>query len=94
MSRKGEQKDLPGMTNRRIEDLHAKALEYAAIHDERMELSKKESDLKGELLSLMHKHKKNSYILEGVEIYIENSEETVKVKVHKSGNPDSEANAA
>jgi len=94
MAKKANQKDLPGMENRRISELHDAALEYAAIRDERMELSKKESDLKGELLSLMHKHKKNSYILEGVEIYIENSEETVKVKVHKSGEPDSEENAA
>lgn len=88
MARKGKQEPLPGMDQRRIEDLHSKALEYCAIRDSRMELTQQETTLKGELLTLMRKHKKDSYICEGVEIYREASEETVKVKVHKSADDD------
>ena len=84
MTKKGKQEPLPGMANRQIGELHSKALEYAAIRDERMDLSKKEVTLKDDLLALMHKHKKDSYVFEGIEIYIETSEETVKVKVHKT----------
>lgn len=87
-ARKGKQEPLPGMEQRRITELHSKALEYVAVRDERMDLTAKEAALKGELLALMRKHKKDSYICEGVEIYREMSEETVKVKVHKSDEED------
>lgn len=91
MAKKVKQEDLPGIADRRIEDLHAKALEYVSVRDERMEMSKKESPLKDELLSLMKKHKRDKYICEGVEIYREFSEETIKVKVHKSGEDNANA---
>ena len=81
---KNKQEDLPGMEDRRIEDLHTKALQYVAIRDSRMELTEQESGLKGELLDLMKKHKKEKYICEGVEIMRVHEEETVKVKVHRS----------
>ena len=36
---RGKQRDLPGMENREIPELHKKALEYASVRDERMELN-------------------------------------------------------
>lgn len=81
---KNKQSDLPGMEDRRIEDLHTKALKYVSIRDSRMELTEQESGLKQELLDLMKKHKKEKYVCEGVEIMCVHEEETVKVKVHRS----------
>jgi hypothetical protein len=79
------------MENRAIADLQAKALEYAAARDQRMELTTKETKLKEELMDLMKKHRKDSYQCEGIEISIVHGEDTVKVKVHKA---DEEKDAA
>jgi hypothetical protein len=80
---KGKQDSLPGMTERRIEELHAKALEYVGIRDSRMELTEQEVELKGELMELMKKHKKDKYVCEGVEMTIVAGEPNLKVKVKK-----------
>ncbi|MFH0851572.1 MAG: hypothetical protein V1876_02380 [Candidatus Peregrinibacteria bacterium] len=91
MARKAKQEDLPGMAERRIEDLHKAALDYVSIRDERMELTEKEVEAKGEVLDLMNKHKRDSYTCEGVEIVFVPGEPTVKVKVHKSADEDDAA---
>jgi len=80
---KPKQKDLPGMEERKIPDLHAAAEDYAEIRDERMALTEKEVPAKANLLELMHKHGKETYKYEDVEISVVHEEETVKVKIHR-----------
>lgn len=89
-----KQEALPGLEDRSVKDLHEKAVEYASIRDSRMELTQQESNLKGELLQLMKKHKRDTYECEGVEISIVHGEDTVKVKVHKAGDDDEAEDAA
>ena len=71
MARKLKQKDLPGMENRRIEPLHAKAVEYDGIKQQRMELTKQEADLKKEIVALISANeilRERGYHCEGVDI--------------------------
>lgn len=82
---KKKQEALPGLEDRTVDDLHQKALEYASTRDSRMELLQTEVRLKGELLELMKKHKRDTYECEGVEISIVHGEDTIKVKVHRAG---------
>lgn len=68
----------------RIKELEDVAVKYAEIRDERMALNKSEAELKVEALRLMKKHKKKSYVRDGIEISIEPAgEETIKVRVKK-----------
>jgi hypothetical protein len=82
-----QQKDLPGMEDRKLADLVDSAEEYAKIRDKRQDLTKREVELKSDLLALMHKYKKKEYVFDGIEIRVVLEEETVKVKVTK---PDAE----
>jgi hypothetical protein len=78
-----EQKDLPGMENRSIKELVDKATEYAEIRDKRQDLTRREVELKADLLTAMHKHKLKDYSYEGIEIHVVTEEETVRVKLPK-----------
>lgn len=78
---KAKQTEIPGMEDRGLEDLNSAARDYAEVRDERMELTERESGLKAQLLGLMNKHNKKSYVFDGIEIHIVPGEETVKVKV-------------
>jgi hypothetical protein len=76
------------MENRRIEELHLKAIEYDAVKTERMRLTAKEVELKKELIALMELNDKQDtgYNMEGVEVeYVPGkpADPTIKVKVHK-----------
>lgn len=88
---RAEAQDLPGMTDRKIKPLHDKAKEYVALRDQRMALGAQEVEAKGQLLDLMHAHKKESYICEGIEISIISEQEKIKVKVAKGDDDDDEA---
>jgi hypothetical protein len=90
MARKPKNLDLPGMEDRKLTDLHEKALEYAAVRDERMVLTKKESELKAELIPLMQKYGKDKYCIEGVEIELQPGEPSIKVKVTKDDTEEGE----
>lgn len=74
---------LPGMEERGIPEIHAAALNYVEIRDERMELTEKEVTLKANLLVLMKQHKLQNYNYAGVEVSIDQkpAEEVIKVKV-------------
>lgn len=85
---KPKQKDLPGMEERRIPELHTAAENYAEVRDERMILTKKEVELKDELLGMMKKHGKESYKFDDVEIKVVHEKEKVKVKIHKEAAPE------
>ena len=78
---KPKQKDLPGMEERRIPELHAAAEEYAEHRDERMEALQEEVKLKEKLIALMHKHGKTEYAFGEVEIKLVTEKEKVKVKI-------------
>ncbi len=80
---KPKQESLPGMEDRKIEDLVITARKYADVRDDRQELTLKEVELKNELLGLMKKHRKKEYIFDGIEIRVVAEEETVRVKIKK-----------
>ena len=72
------------MADAKLEALHDAALSYAEIRDQRQALTKQEVELKGSLLTLMHKHKKDHYEYNGVTIDLVAEQETVKVRVAKA----------
>ena len=76
-------KRLPGLEDAKIEALQTAAVEYAKIRDKRQKLTTEEVELKGSLLKLMKKHKRDHYEFEGVSIDVITEEETVKVKIRK-----------
>jgi hypothetical protein len=78
-----KQADLPGMENRKIEELDTAAREYVEHRDERMAAMKEEVQLKTTLLSMMHKHRKTVYMCEDVTIQVVAESEKVKVRVEK-----------
>lgn len=80
---KAKQKELPGMEDKKLEDLEAAAVEYAEGRDERMEMTKKEVELKTNLMGMMHRYKKKTYVCDGIEINVVPEGEKVKVRIHK-----------
>lgn len=82
------QSNLPGMEEREIADLEAKAHEYLKIRNKRQDLTRREVELKTDLLGLMHKHKKKDYERDGIEIHVVTEQETVKVKIHEDEEPE------
>lgn len=90
MAKSSKQEALPGMADRKLKDLHDAAISYAEKRDERQQLLAEEVELKGKLLDLMHKHKKEEYTYEDVHISIVHEEETVKVKIKKAKESDDE----
>jgi len=89
-AKKVRQKRLPGMADSKLEALHDAALSYAEIRDQRQALTKQEVELKGSLLTLMHKHKKDHYEYNGVTVDLVAEQETVKVRVKKAKVDDDE----
>ena len=82
MKKKGIQGRLPGTVNS-IQELDDLGLEYAAIRDERMELSRKEVALKDKVHQCMKEHKLKTYKYGEVEVELIPGEEEVKVRVKK-----------
>lgn len=82
-TKRAKQKELPGMEDRRIADLDQAALDYAEGRDERMEMTKKEVELKTALIGLMHKHSKKTYTYNGISVELVPEGEKVKVRVAK-----------
>jgi hypothetical protein len=74
---------LPEMEDPEIEELESAAEEYASIRDERMALTEKEVPLKAELIELMHKHNKTSYVHAGVDVKLIVESEKVRVRIKK-----------
>lgn len=78
---KPKQPSLKGMEDRALEELEAKAEEYADVRDNRMRLTTQEVELNDELLALMKKHKKAEYHHGDVHCWIKATDERVKVKI-------------
>jgi hypothetical protein len=78
-----KQADLPGMENRRLDDLHEKSTLLYAIRKQRMELTKKEVELAGEVVALMEKYEKqeSGYHMDGVDVEYVPPDGKAKVKV-------------
>jgi hypothetical protein len=72
---------LPELEHRAIPELEDAAHAYADLRDQRMELTQREHALKVQTTSLMKKHGKTVYRHDGIEILLEQPEETVKVRV-------------
>jgi hypothetical protein len=85
-----DQKDLPGMEGRGIAELDDLCRSYAKIRDKRQDLTKREVELKADLLAAMRKHKKREYVSDGIEARIVTEEESVKVKVAKAEEEEAE----
>lgn len=84
---KKSQADLPGMENRRLDDLHEKAIELEAVRSQRMELTQRETALADEVRILMEKYDKqeSGYKIDGVEVeYLPpDGKPKIKVRVEK-----------
>ena len=85
------QRQLPGVENNRIASIENAALSYAEVLEARMQLTKQESDLKQQLLTLMHKLHKTEYRRNGISVAVVVEQEKVHVKVRpeKEEVPDS-----
>jgi hypothetical protein len=81
--KKPRQARLPQMEDPQIEELEGSAENYADIRDQRMELTKEETSLKDELLTLMKKHGKTSYVHDGYDIKVIVESEKLKVRIKK-----------
>ena len=77
--------DLPGMEDRAIKALEEPALEYAEIRDARMDLNRREVDLKKRLRGEMKRLNRTRYEHEGIviELIPPGTEEDVKVRIRK-----------
>jgi hypothetical protein len=78
-----KQRRLPTMEDPAIEELEDSAENYADVRDQRMELTREESRLKEELLGLMKKHKKTSYVHDGYDIKVIVESEKLRVRIKK-----------
>jgi|SRR5215472_10475696 len=76
------QQDLPGMTERKLADLHEAALHFEELREER-------DKAKTHVFDLMHQHKIEHYKYNGVEITLTHEQkENVRVKVKAHSNED------
>lgn len=81
MAKVEKTKDLPGMEDRVIQDLHDAALEYDSVKKQRMKLTAEEVKKKTAVRDLMHKHKRKHYAYDGIEVTLEPPDGDDKVKV-------------
>lgn len=84
------QQRLPEMEDPKIQSLEDKALEYAEVRDQRISLSQKEGEFKGQLLQLMKAQKREHYHHGSIRIDIVHEKENIKVKVKAAGSEDDE----
>lgn len=87
---KAKTQSLPGMEDHAIRELENVANEYVEIRDARMELTKREHDLKAEAMKAMRRHGKTFYKHGGVTIQIVSGEDDIKVRVAKANDDDEE----
>lgn len=84
---------LPGLEDHAIKPLEDVAEEYAAIRDERMQLTDREHDAKALALKLMKKYDKTIYRHNGIEITVIPGEDEIKVRVKKTDDDDADGDA-
>jgi hypothetical protein len=79
--RKPRQARLPTMDDAKIEILHSLATDYADMRDRRMQLGKKEVELKGKILDVLKAHKMEHYHYSDIDITVINEKQKVKVRI-------------
>ena len=89
-SKKPRQERLPGTEDAEIKPLQDAAEEYADIRDQRQALTTQGVDLKKKVIRLMHKYEKTEYHYNGVDIELVMEEESVKARVKKLKDGESE----
>jgi hypothetical protein len=87
-------RSLPGMEDHAIPELENIAVEYAEIRDQRMELTKQETELKSSAMKAMKRHGKTLYKHGGVTIQIISGDEDVKVKIAKPKDADDDEDSS
>lgn len=79
------QKSLPGMENRRLDELHQKLIELDAVRKQRMEFGRREIQLNDECRILMEKYEKkdSGYNIDGVhgEYTVKDPKVVIHVKI-------------
>jgi hypothetical protein len=86
-----DQKDLPGMENRSIQELDQKCKEYDKVKKKRMDLTRREVELQSDMLGLLKKHKIKNYDYEDIHAEIVIEKEKVRVKIAKTEDEEAEA---
>lgn len=86
---RNRQERLPGTENA-IPELEELGHEYAGVRDERMELTRREVELKERLLEAMKRNDLSAYRYQDIEMEIVPGKEKVKVKVSSAEEPESE----
>lgn len=79
---RAKQNLLPGVP-KGIPELEQIGLDYASARDERMEILKREVDLKAQAIEAMQKHSLTEYKVEGLTMRIIEGERKLKVTVEK-----------
>jgi hypothetical protein len=83
--RRPRQQRLPTMDDAKIEILHSLATDYADMRDRRMQLGKKEVELKGKILDVLKAHKMEHYHYSDIDITVINEKQKVRVKIGGGG---------
>jgi hypothetical protein len=83
--RRPRQQRLPTMDDAKIEILHSLATDYADMRDRRMQLGKKEVELKGKILDVLKAHKMEHYHYSDIDITVINEKQKVRVKIGAGG---------
>lgn len=81
VKRKPRAQRLPGMEDMGIKELEKLAEQYADVRDQRMVLTKRESQMNADLLALMKKHDKTEYHCDEVHCWVKSKDERVRVKL-------------
>lgn len=82
--KRARQKKLPGMEDDKIDSLENLALDYAAIRDQRQQLTAQEVPAKAKLLAEMKKLDRVKYVRDGIKIERTFEKEGVRVRVKKA----------
>jgi hypothetical protein len=69
------------MKDRALKPLENLAEKYVDVRDSRMELTRQESQMSADLLTMMHKYEKTEYHHGEVHIWVKVTEEKVRVKL-------------
>jgi len=89
VNHKGQgQEQFPEMKQKRIKEIHEKAIELKGYERKRQEFLSKETGARGELEILMNNHKLEHYLVDGVEVIMKETEIKALVKIHEDEKPD------
>ena len=75
------QTELPGMSDRKLKDLHEAAFVYADARDARVKATAPEVEAKTKLLELMKKHKLEHHKFDNVAVDLVHEKENVRVRI-------------